>query len=252
MKSFVVGLFGVLSLALHVGCCGGPMGSCGNHYGRSITANHCGLGCGLGCASDCSNGCDAGCEIGCGGALMGLRSRLASSLQMNHCNSGCGEVYWDEQINERPVCDPCGCNNEFVGGTGCDRCPGALHRLRQLWGFRYTPSHCSTCSVGGTNGCGHAGCTSCGNGDHEISNEDYSVTSNPSATTTREPSVHTKATISSEPTPAKRTAPDAEETRQKPSAMMHPRSQRLEAGSGRRTVPATTTSTKSRMTADSR
>jgi hypothetical protein len=253
MKSFVISLLGVLSLALHVGCCGGPMGNCGTPYGRSITSADCGLSCDTGCNGGCSDGCDAGCDIGCGGALTGLRSRLSSSFQMNHCNSGCGEVYWDEQINERPVCDPCGYNNEFAGGSGCDRCPGALHRLRQLWGFRYTPSNCSTCSSGVSDGCGHAGCTSCGIGDHGVGHEAYSIHSHPSASTTRELSPHSaNASSNPEPTPAKPPATVAEENQQEPSVMSPTRNQRNEVGAGRRTVPATTTSFKSRTTTKSR
>ncbi|MCE3015898.1 MAG: hypothetical protein LW870_08510 [Pirellula sp.] len=249
MKSFVIGIFGVLSLALHVGCCGGPMGNCGNHCGRSITAAHCGLGCDVGCNAVCgNNACDVGCEIGCGGALTGLRSRLASSVRMNHCNSGCGEVYWDEQINERPVCDPCGCNNEFVGGAGCVRCPGALHRLRQLWGFRYTPSDCTTCSSEFSDGCGHAGCTTCSNCDHGVSHEAHTMTSSMPATSSREHATHSrKATINSEPTPAKQPVSEADENDREPSVIIPPRNQSIEVGSGRRTVPATSASKTSRM-----
>jgi hypothetical protein len=246
MKSFVVSVFGILSLALHVGCCGVSSCDSGNPYGRSITAAHCGLGCDNGCDA----GCDAGCDVGCGGALLGLRSRLASSFQMNHCNSGCGEVYWDEQINERPTCDPCGCNNEFVGGASCDRCPGALHRLRQLWGFRYTPSNCSTCSTGncglsGCASCDSTGCSSCGSNNHTMENEVYSETTS-SAPSMGHTNNASPSPVKSEPTPAKQPGPVMKEADGEPAVMITPRNQRPVSSGRNRSVPAKSASNRSR------
>ena len=88
-----------------------------------------------------------------------MRSRIANRIRDTHCSSGCGEIYWDEHINEPPVCDPCGCNGEFECGS-CRSCPTALGRLKNLWGYRYMPSSCGEC-----NSCGltsnHGGSSSC-------------------------------------------------------------------------------------------
>ena len=80
-------------------------------------------------------------------------------IRNTNCSSGCGEIYWDEHINEPPVCDPCGCNGEFECGA-CRSCPTALGRLRNLWGYRYVPSNCSECNSGGLTSI-HGGSSSC-------------------------------------------------------------------------------------------
>ncbi|XZE21734.1 hypothetical protein SH449x_001639 [Pirellulaceae bacterium SH449] len=107
-----------------------------------------------------SVGCDScghqvtsplGCNTGACGP--GLLQRVGDRLRAAHCNSGCGEVYWDEQINEPRVCDPCSFHGEYVGGGDCGRCPGGLARIRELWGFRYSPSDCSTCAPSSNGSC---------------------------------------------------------------------------------------------------
>ena len=140
MKSILLGCFGLLLLSFQMGCCTvGPMGGCGDSCGPGA----CGVGLFHG----------------------GLRDRLAAG----HCASGCGEVYWDEQINEPPVCDPCGYGGEFTGGSTCGTCPGAFSRFRQLMGFTYAPSDCDTCVMGPSpvesacagGNCSSGGCTDC-------------------------------------------------------------------------------------------
>ena len=136
MKTALFGwLFGFGLLISHVGCC---------------SVRFVGDGCGMGACGDVD------CEVGgCGS----LRSRIANRIRNTHCSSGCGEIYWDEHINEPPVCDPCGCNGEFECGS-CSSCPTALGRLKNLWGYRYMPSSCGEC-----NSCGltsnHGGSSSC-------------------------------------------------------------------------------------------
>ncbi len=140
MKTVIVGWMGLLFLSLQIGCC-----------------------------SVCP-------DNSCGAPMLhgGLGSRLAGI----HCRSGCGEVYWDEQINEPRTCDPCGYGGEFVGGGSCGTCPGAISRFRQLLGFPYVPSDCSTCSMGACDSCGGyeyggSGCASCQSGGH-YAGESYS------------------------------------------------------------------------------
>ncbi len=125
MKSVLFGwLLGLGLLASHVGCCSIRM---------------VGDGCDTG---------ECGGVLGCDGigSFGTLRSRIASRIRATNCGSGCGEIYWDEHINEPPVCDPCGCNGEFECGGG-RTCPTALGRLRNLWGYRYVPANCEECST---------------------------------------------------------------------------------------------------------
>ena len=152
MKSIAIGwLLGLGLLLSHVGCCSIPLGG----------------GCG-GCRSDL---CGTSCDSGCGGVLPfgGVRQRIANRIRSTNCSSGCGEIYWDEQINEPPVCDPCGCDGSF-DGVGSGTCPTALGRLRNLWGYRYQPSNCNSCSPGteSSGTLGRGGCSSCGSGSSHM------------------------------------------------------------------------------------
>jgi hypothetical protein len=91
--------------------------------------------------------CVAGkCGGGCPGILHGeLAGRVHSALT-GGCCSGCGEVYYDEHINEPPTCDPCCGNGEFTGGS-CGPCRPLFERLRDLW--------CAPCAT-------ECSCDSCG------------------------------------------------------------------------------------------
>lgn len=132
-------------LAMHVGCCSvGPMG-CGS----------CGT-----------------CGVAENGPLLhgGIRNTIANHISRTNCSSGCGEIYWDEQINEPPVCDPCGCGGEFVGSCGnqCGTCRPLLSKLKELWGYRYYAIDCG-CSSCGEAIDGHTGtCTSCGHHEETV------------------------------------------------------------------------------------
>ncbi|WP_146678494.1 hypothetical protein [Pirellula sp. SH-Sr6A] len=175
MRSIAFGWVALFTLALQIGCCGIQVV---DRYG---------------------NACGTGCDVGCDG--LGLRNRIASRLSVNHCNSGCGEVYWDEQINEPPVCDPCGCDNTFIGGDSCGRCPGALSRFRELWGFQYVPNDCSTCSTGHVGASGCSSCQSSYDSGMIVSEGDYapeSVQAIPAS-----PSRSNRPSGSMQPTPAK-------------------------------------------------
>lgn len=159
MKSVVVGwMFGLGLLLSHVGCCSIRM---------------MGDGCGSGtCGGGCSDGCEPlgfGDHIGFGDHMApfaGIGHRMADHIRSKHSSSGCGEIYWDEQINEPPICDPCGCDGEFTGDTSRS-CPTALRRLRNLW--RIQPSNDDSCSsCGGDAGFfGASTCLSCSSGTGE-------------------------------------------------------------------------------------
>lgn len=140
MKSVLFGwMLGLGLLASHFGCCSVRM--VGNGFGPGACGD-----------ADCSD---------CGGvsAFGSLRTRVADRIRSTNCGSGCGEIYWDEQINEPPVCDPCGCDGQYQCGA-CGSCPSVLGRLRSLWGYRYMPSSCDECSSCGT-GSTHSGSGSC-------------------------------------------------------------------------------------------
>jgi hypothetical protein len=190
VSAWLIGLGLILS---HVGCCSfrmmdGGCSSCGNSSGMSA----CG---------------DSGCgESGCGGQIApfgNLRQRIANGIHTNKCASGCGEIYWDERINDPPVCDPCGCDGEYTGDS-CGSCPSALSRLRNLWGYRYQPSSCggcgscSTCVGEGMSSVGTSGCASCSQGStHTVHNSHGSVRSSMPSSQVTQPSI-----MRSEPTPA--------------------------------------------------
>jgi len=119
------------------GCCGVRMtGGCG--------------GCGVAMMQS-NYGCDSGCTTLFNGQIA---SRMRSGL-FGGCTSGCGEVYYDEHINEPPTCDPCGANGQFVGG-GCGPCRPLLERIRDMMGTPYM-SGCNSCG-------GSSGCDSCSTG----------------------------------------------------------------------------------------
>lgn len=97
----------------------------------------------LGCGS-C--GVSTGCGEACPGLLHGeLAGRIRDAIT-GGCCSGCGEVYYDEQVNEPPTCDPCSGCGEFTGNS-CGTCRPLFERLRELW--------CAPCGTG-------CGCDSCG------------------------------------------------------------------------------------------
>ncbi len=125
--AFFIAVSGMLS-----GCCGVPTAGCGS----------CGV------ASTCRGACP--------GLLHGeLAARVRDAIT-GGCCSGCGEVYYDEQINEPPTCDPCSGNGEFTG-SNCGPCRPLCQRLRDLW--------CSPC----TTACG--GCDSGGSDMYATANE---------------------------------------------------------------------------------
>lgn len=105
------------------GGCGGPVGgTCG----------------GMGCDS-CST-CDSSGGLG-RGPISRLLSHQSTGCGCNSCGGGgCGEMYIDEWVNERPVVDNCGCGE-------CSTCGHQPVRslLRLLWGDRYQGG-CETCS----------------------------------------------------------------------------------------------------------
>ncbi len=185
MKSVLFGwLLGLGLLASHVGC---------------LSIRLVGDGCETGA---CGGGQD--CEgIGSCGSL---RSRIADHIRSKNCGSACGEIYWDEHINEPPVCDPCGCNGEFECGS-VGSCPTAWGRLKNLWGTRYVPTNCEECSSCGNlpiqNGSGS--CSTCAGNTHaEYPTEGYSAA--PTQTMTNRSTGEARGTRV--PTPASKPKPE--------------------------------------------
>ena len=186
MKSVLFGwLLGLGLMASHVGCCsirsvgdGCDMGECGGVHGRD------GIG-------------------SCGT----LRSRIANRIRSTNCGSGCGEIYWDEQINEPPVCDPCGCNGEFECGGG-GSCPSALGRLRNLWGYRYIPSNCGECSTcdSGMRGLSANSCATCASNTH-ADHADHAMEMQSMAPTRMVNRPSNESVNTRSPTPAAKPAP---------------------------------------------
>jgi len=212
-------LLGSIVLASHVGCCSVQM---------------------------VGGGCDT---VGCGdcgpiGGFGTLRTRIADRIRSTNCGSGCGEIYWDEHINEPPVCDPCGCDGEFdCGASGS--CPSAFARLRSLWGYRYQPAgcgDCGDCGMGPSPVSHPSTCSTCaGNTSNRstavMHERSMSRVANPSSTSTlmRDPDVQTR---SNTPTPAVRPMGEikpsvAPEPMADPNASMRHRSNEgLTIGSG--------------------
>jgi hypothetical protein len=151
MKSFVNLMVGFTVLLGSVGCTGIRVVHHGGYGPYDPSMPGCDT---CGCEVAAPPACDSGF---CG---PGVLHRVGDRLRSVNCSSGCGEVYWDEQINEPRVCDPCCFDGGYIGGSDCGRCPGGLARLRELWGFRYFPSDCASC---GSTATGH--CESCQSSD---------------------------------------------------------------------------------------
>jgi hypothetical protein len=148
---FATGIAMILaSCGALTGCCGVRMaGGCG---GCGISMMQSDPGRGVSCDSGaCGTSSCSGCTTLFNGQIA---ARMRSGL-FGGCSSGCGEVYYDEQINEPPTCDPCGANGEFVGG-GCGPCRPLLHRIRDMMGTPFVLG-CNSCG-------GSSGCDSCSTG----------------------------------------------------------------------------------------
>jgi len=198
------GLCVLATLALQVGCCSihvdyqGTLG----HGKPNLCAQNCQESV---CEGDDTCGINGIAHLG--RSVRALHGRAACGLG---CGAGCGEVYWDEHINEPPFRDPCGCDNEWVGGYGHAR--PWYSRLRDLWGYSYPEtlySNCDDCghrSIGGT-------CSHCGHESHAtqsmvpaISGETWEEPKASSGTTTPTSSLKPVPTPSESrgtPTPAK-------------------------------------------------
>jgi hypothetical protein len=157
------GLGVLATLALQIGCCSIHVDYEGPHCGiRPV--------CSEPACPDESCAAEGACTINGLGHVRHSLGVLKSQAKHNlTCGSGCGEVYWDEHINEPPVCDPCGCDNEWAGG--CGTCKPWYARLRDLWGYSYVASDCSRCGdYGPCTDCGHTSyggqCSHCGHGIH--------------------------------------------------------------------------------------
>jgi len=107
------------------------------------------------CSIDLTCGSGA-CSNSCGPSIARdplfdgtLKHRVAQSVHScaNRvaCAGGCGEVYWDESIDDPAVIDRC--DHHGLGATSCGSCNPWFVRMSSLWGTPYRAS-CgdSTCS----------------------------------------------------------------------------------------------------------
>ena len=143
----------LLSLAsLHfAGCCCVPNSNCISPMG----------GCGTGSCDDGAPRHPGLFDCECGGSGCGSCGShvLAKIGAHKSCQGACGEVYYDEWINEPPVADNCGFS---CGGCGaCGQCRPLLKKLRMLWGNPYHACCPSPFECGGS-----CGCDTCGHGGH--------------------------------------------------------------------------------------
>ncbi len=128
-----------------------------------------------------SGGCSSGCGPGFakdplakdplfdGTLRHRVKGKIHSCANRVACAGGCGEVYWDESINDPAVCDRCDDSGHWVGHSGS--CSPWFVQFAQLWGTPYRAS-CPTgsCASGSCSGHGslinhlrgNVGCRSCG------------------------------------------------------------------------------------------
>lgn len=103
----------------------------------------------LNCSSrNCSSGCGPRFErdpLFDGTLKHRVKGSIHSCANKIACAGGCGEVYWDESINDPAVCDSCG--HLGVSSACGGSCSPWFVRLAKLWG---TPYHAS-CSDGTCN-----------------------------------------------------------------------------------------------------
>lgn len=155
--------FVALSLAVPAGGCHGL----DRYYQGDCDKMGLGLGGrnGVGC---CAGGCDDGsCEGGdcsgpacggCGGCGACCPNPIKTLWRSLTCSSGCGEIYFDEWINDPPEhCDPCDDNGGYIGPQGS--CRRWLHGLKGQRGG----CGCGACSAP-VSSCRTRGCSSCGSG----------------------------------------------------------------------------------------
>ena len=80
-----------------------------------------------------------------------VKGRVHSCANKIACAGGCGEIYWDESINDPAVGDRC--DHVGMGSAGCGSCSPWFVRLAKLWGTPYRASCGSgTCASGCSDG----------------------------------------------------------------------------------------------------
>lgn len=149
-----------VTLAIQVGCCSIELNcgsrSCGMLPGRLLGTRH--AGCLAHCDSGCSDSCGHSCGTSCsrdplfdGTVRHRVKGHISSCANKIACAGGCGEIYWDESINDPRECDRCDSIGEWTGAS--NHCSPWFSRLCQWWGTPYR----APCG-------GHTGCSSCGHG----------------------------------------------------------------------------------------
>lgn len=162
-------------------------GGCANERRWTCPEGQCGVLSGRfdGC-NTCTN-----CEA-CGEILGQCRCHPLTAFKNRiTCGEGCGEIYWNEWINDPPMpCDPCDeqCGN-FIGRRCCPP-PWRKRTSEMLLGRRCCTTDCDGGACGNAGGCADGNCA---NGScTAVANPDY---------------YHDQHATPISPTPAPRLAP---------------------------------------------
>ena len=165
VSSYRFFVLGTLALCLfQVGCCSVHISTSGKKCGVGLAQSACG-------SSDCgSTACGESCQTGIqdrdplfdGTLRHRVKHKIGSCANSIACAGGCGEVYYDESINDPRRCDPCDQSGNWTGESG--HCGPWYTKLGHLWGIPYKGSQgCpgGSCLTGGSclkGGCGKSLC----------------------------------------------------------------------------------------------
>jgi len=119
------------------------------------------------CGDSCQSGVQDRDPLFDGTLRHRVKHKIGSCANSIACAGGCGEVYYDESINDPRRCDPCDQAGNWTGESGY--CGPWYTKLGHLWGIPYKGAQgCSSgsCLTGGCGKslcgkslCGKSGCT---------------------------------------------------------------------------------------------
>ena len=163
-------VLGALALCLfQVGCCSVHISTSGKKSGMGLSHAACGsTACGsTACGDSCQSGVQDRDPLFDGTLRHRVKHKIGSCANSIACAGGCGEVYYDESINDPRRCDPCDQSGNWTGESGY--CGPWYTKLGHLWGIPYKGAQgCSSgsCLTGGCGKslcgkslCGKSGCT---------------------------------------------------------------------------------------------
>ena len=163
-------VLGALALCLfQVGCCSVHISTSGKKSSMGLSHTACGsTACGsTACGDSCQSGVQDRDPLFDGTLRHRVKHKIGSCANSIACAGGCGEVYYDESINDPRRCDPCDQAGNWTGESGY--CEPWYTKLGHLWGIPYKGAQgCSSgsCLTGGCGKplcgkslCGKSGCT---------------------------------------------------------------------------------------------